>query len=363
MADKNSSVEVNSDLINATFTKLSDSLLQQAALSINSVQVPEFHGLPDEDVEEFRNKFELATLAFTDQHKCLALKKALKNAAFTWSEANLRDHIARADWTRIKALLVERFGPADQKLHYRKKLSTSKFEIGKTTLMAYVEGYLATYAKAFPNYLPNDAIHSLRCNLPDQIIKGLNTLDDSWVSLDDLTKFYALVSRYEKNILAFEQKEDANSQAATQQQLKIIIEELRARSAADAKKAEEAKQTVALAAIDHQTPSKPSEETKYQYSNQRPRYNNSKGYKRHEFQSRRNDYSNKRFKFNRNYQNNNQSNHNDSRNNSQQSNNSYSREEQSKAYYARFGDKLDDCKFCGGKHLHKHCPTLRNDLN
>lgn len=273
------------DIINSTFTKLSESLIQQAALSINSIQVPEFKGLPDEDIHDFISDFELSTLALSSEHRCLAINKSLKDAALIWAKSTIKELLTEGDWDQIKKLLIDRFGPADRKLHYKEKLSQMKYESGKTTLIAYVELFLSNYKKAYVKYSPNDSIHALRCNLPDRIIKGLNSLDDTWTSMEDEGKFTNLVQRFENNILVFEKKDEIPSPTLNVDVIKNMFEEFKAELIKDQKKTEEQKkENQGLSVIKHQTPSKSVQESKYQYGQPRQQSN----YNRFNFKKRYN---------------------------------------------------------------------------
>lgn len=226
----------NNDLVNAIFAKLSESLLQQNALSINAVNVPEFKGMPNQDIHEFLAKFNLATLCFSKSHKCLELNRALEKSALIWAQSSIRCKLEKGEWPQIEQLSIERFGPPDRKLYYREKLSQMRYEPTKSTLISYAEEYIALYTNAYPGHEMNEIIHALLCNLPDTIIKGLNLLNDDWVNFGTLKELYSLINRYERNIMAFEAKEKAQSQTVSADAIKTMIEEIRVKFLEDINK-------------------------------------------------------------------------------------------------------------------------------
>lgn len=378
MADPNQS-GISSDLANATFAKLSESIIQQNALSINSVVVPEFNGHPSEDAIEFVTKFKLTTLGFSDTHKCLLINRALKESAYIWAQSSIKEELIKSDWQVVEKKFIERFGPIDKKLYYLEKMKQSMFEPDRTTLISYVERYLSLYKKAYVTYQVNDAIYSLRCNLPDSIIKGLNSLDDNWINYDNFESLLSLVSRYERNILAFDKK-DPQSQTVSPDTIKNMIEDLKSKFLEEHKiKKEPEENPKGLAVISHQTPSKPIEESKFQYiqpqtSQDRPNYKRAfKSYNRyHMFGSPDRTYkqnynslpkpdSGKRPRNDERVRENSV----ESSRQKEQSQHRYNQRQQDKvnAYYAKYGSSYSECRYCKGKHLNRHCPLLKEDLN
>lgn len=254
--------------LNETLQKLSGSINQQAAASINSISVPEFKGLPEEDVYEFIKRFKMATLTLSDEYRCLALNKALRGAALIWAKANIKHLIVAADWSTIKKALYERFGAPDRVLRHREKLVNLKFIEGQSTLIAYIESYIDLYRKAYDEYKDADVILSLRLNLPPKIVGGLNSLNDRWTELRSLSQFLDLIKRYETKILPYEPKVDQNGNSLTKETLYSMFKELRGAINEDLKKyKEEIKpEAQALAVLAHSPPPKP-------YRNERPSYN------------------------------------------------------------------------------------------
>lgn len=346
--------------LNETLQKLSSSINQQAAASINSINVPEFRGLPDEDVYDFLKRFKMATLTLSDEYRCLALNKALKGAALTWAKATIKKLIIEANWSAIKAELYNRFGSSDRVLRFREKLAKLKFLEGQSTLMAYIELYLATYKKAFKVQQDSDVILSLRLNLPDKIVRGLNSLDDSWSEYTEIPKFIDLVKRYEAKILPYDAKINQNGNSLTKETLYSMFKELRGAINEDLKKhKEEIKPEVqALAALAHSSSPKPQRNERYQYNRyQRPNHHYQRNYKRPRYD-----------------------NHNSSgqwqRNGDHRAHPAIAQQDMGKdlasgaeqkdrleAYYARFGKPPAPCHFCQGKHLNRHCPLLSSNLN
>lgn len=213
--------------LNETLQQLSTSINQQAAASINAIDVPEFSGLPNEDVYDFVKRFKMATLTLSDDYRCLSLNKALRGAALVWAKASIKKLIIEANWQAIKAALYDRFGSSDRALMYRDKLAKLRFLEGQSTLIAYIELYLATYKKAFKTHQHSDVILSLRLNLPDKIVRGLNSLNDSWCELTELPKFVELVKRYESKVLPYENRVDTSENSLTKETLYSMFKELR----------------------------------------------------------------------------------------------------------------------------------------
>lgn len=213
--------------LNETLQKLSASINQQAAASINSIIVPEFRGLPDEDVYKFIKRFKMATLALTDEYRCLALNKALKGAALTWAKATIKGLIIESNWSAIKTALYERFGSPYRFLAYREQLSKMEFIEGQSTLLAYVELFVVTHKKAYKERDESDVILELRLNLPDKIVGGLNGLNDKWTELKNVSDFMDLAKRYESKFMSYDIKDELNVNSLTKDTLSTMFGEFR----------------------------------------------------------------------------------------------------------------------------------------
>lgn len=237
--------------LNETLQKLSASINQQAAASINSIIVPEFRGLPEEDLDDFLKRFKMATLTLSDEYRCLALNKALKGAALIWAKANVKELITTANWSAIKTALYDRFGSPDRILRYREKLARLKFIEGESTLMSYIESYAAIYRKAYKEYKDAELILSLRLNFPDKIVRGLNGLNDSWTEIQTMKDFMELIKRYELKILPYETKTDSDGNSLTKENILSMFNEFRDAINEDLKKQKESlkPEIEALAAI------------------------------------------------------------------------------------------------------------------
>lgn len=363
------------DLMNSTLQQLSDSISQQASIAINSIPIPEFRGLPSEDIHEFLKKFKFHTSTLSEEHRCQALNKALKDSAMTWAKVNLKDLLRQSDWKSIKNQLIDRFGSGDRRIRYMEKLSTLKFDAKKSTLISYVETFLTIYKKAFTGQSESDAIQSLRINLPDGVVKGLNQLDDEWVNFSQTTQLYDLVKRYERNIMPYETRESESNNSINADTLKSMLMEFKESITQQLDKrqnGESKSDNQQLAIIANQKPSRPLDHKRYQY--QRPRYQNrnygQQNYRRPSYQGRnhyqdRNNYQPRR-QFNTGTPG-------DSKPLLHQSRLAIAGQpvnqgsEQnlvnpSASYYAKFGKPPAPCKYCHGDHLHRHCPLLQDDL-
>lgn len=372
------------DLMNTTLQKLGESISHQSAVSINTIQVPEFNGYPNEDIHDFLKKFKLQTLTLSDKYRCQTLVRSLKGSASTWAKTNIKGLINIGDWKGIKSALINRYEPLDKQIRYRQKLSELKFDDKTFTISAYVETYIATHLKAFPNQSDNDAIQSLRWNLPDHIIKGLNQMDDGWVKYETIPKLYDLTQRYERNILPFEPSQETESNSLNAETLKKLLTEFKESiSSTIQKKAEDNEQnSKQLALITNHRPSRPVNEDKYRYqvpkhhqSNYNQRAANGRNY------NQRQNYGKNYRNYNANYKPAYQrpnfptkrtNNYQPTRQvkieaNTQSGNRSTRAQEEfhdpARAYYEKFGKPPGPCKHCQGNHLNRHCPLTMPDLN
>lgn len=317
MAHQNENESMIVDMMNSTLQKLGESIFQQSSISINSIQVSEFNGSPGEDVHQFLQEFKLQTLSLSDAHKCQALPKALKGSAFIWAKANIKELISASDWKGIKEAMINRYSPLDKKMRYRQKLNELKFNDKVYTPVSFIETYVATYQKAYPNQPANDIIQSLRWELPNHIIKGLNRIDDKWISYDSPSRLYDLVGRYERNILPFETPEASST--LHKEDIKNMFNEFR---------------ESIMTAIQK------NPEDIVDYSNQvalvkheQSKYINVNNCIQQQSQHLTNDSSVQVY------------------------------QDPTEAYYKRFGKPCIPCIYCQGNHLIRHCPMTMPNLS
>lgn len=356
------------DIMNSTLQELGKSIAQQSALSINSLNVSEFSGSPNEDVHEFLKKFKLQTLTLSDEQRCHALVKALKGWAINWAKANIKDLLLISDWKGIKDAMVSRFGPQDKHVRYMEKLNQLKYEDKTYTLMAYVETFVLTHQKAFPSQSESDSIQALRWNLPDEIVKGFNQMDDKWTKYDSLTELYDLVQRYERNILPFEKSKESEKRSLDPDELKKILTEFKeSMSSVIQKKPDNTRDNnKQLAIITHQQPSNLINRNHYRQQRPKNQFNPNNRYQNKNYRSQ--DYQ----PYRRRYYNNDDNRRSQMKPNTQiesqrshHQNNSVKLEPQDPAelYFAKFGKPPVPCKYCQGNHLNRHCPMIQDNLN
>jgi len=245
-------------------SKLAESINQYSASALISLSVPEFHGSPGEDVREFLENFRLATITLTDDMKCLAIQKALRGSANIWARANLRSELERGDWTRTKAALIERFEGHDAGIKHLERLARMKFNSKTDTLLSYVEKYAAEYQLAHENPSESEVIRSFRMNLPREVQRGLNILNDKWPDMKNLKEFFMLARRVEENILAYDNQDHEETPiraADLSRMLNEVREMLRP-------KEESPKETAVVAAIGNQSGTTTKQDNQYPY---RPR--------------------------------------------------------------------------------------------
>lgn len=388
--------------LNSTLDKLSASIDQQAISSINNLIVPEFRGLPDEDVCEFLSRFKMATIALPENHRCLALNKALKGAAMTWAKSNIKSLMASANWKSIKRQLIERFDHPDRTMRYRERLSKLKYDPDSTTLTSYVEAFTTLYRKAHrsnnseESLVDSDAIRALKLNLPDRVVRGLNYLDDKWMDYTNIADLIKSIRRYETKILPYEDKEESTSSPITKDELLSVFKELKSlkdQVKTDLEKHREhistgAKALATITAQAIQSNSHGNQSVSKEQSQANQAHHN---YRRYNNYSKSNNYQNNRrpnVPYRQNY-------HNNKRPRVEQTNNSKQVSDQTKSsevalpaitqsesavnktsstdnhdqnqlvsqYEAKYGKPPNPCHICQGNHFNRHCPLLLADLN
>lgn len=266
--------ETHSTLSDITLQKLTESISQYAATSLNSVSLPEFRGLPNEDVYDFLNKFKLATITFNDELRCLAMIKSLKGAAYTWAKNNLKTGSEYSDWKVMKKLIVERFASPDRASRYREKLTKLSFDPEVSTLMAHVEGYVDCYQKAYPNPSDLDVIRSLKINLPAKIVRNLNVLSHDWSESRTLGDLYKLIKRLDNDILPYEKASDTSGKTLDAATLTKILSDFKDSLKPKEDKIQETSTSEKLAAIQyqHRVASKPEYRNQWNQERQGPYY-------------------------------------------------------------------------------------------
>lgn len=353
---------------------------QNSAVSINFIKVPEFRGKPDEDVYDFLKSYNIATSMLTDQQKCLSLKRALLGPAAIWAK-NIEQFCSDGHWTQAEKAIKERFGPADSNLRLREKLSRMKYDPSTSTLQSYIEIYEDRFKKAFGDHEQKEIIQALRINLPHSIIKGLNTLDDSWSNYQEMSQLYTLIKRYQANIQPYEKNEDQSSKHIDKEGLSNMLNEFKKNIISEITKTQD-QQNHSLAIMSHQAPNKEINADKFRYD-----HNNLRGSKRKYLEGYKGHKRNYNTPINhcndRNYVRFNEK-HNETIpvTDNQKLNNNTSRQaisgpEQPNAnvqyrpnrtdptqeYFAKHGIPPGPCYHCQGNHFNRHCPFIRNDLN
>lgn len=337
----------------ATLQKLTDAFGQYAASAVGSATIPEFKGLPNEDVHKFLRSFKLATLTVKDDAlKCRLMRKALTGAAHVWAKANVNAFFLNGDWKAVKRALVQRFSEPDREIRYQEKLNRMRFDEATGTLTSYIEGYADHHKKAFASASEADILKGLSRNLPPNIVRHLNTLSDTWTQEGNWVTFYKLIKRIEAKILPFEPKEDdSRNKTSTEEMVKLLNELKESINAQKSKesshKAEITNGDNAIAAIGYNSG---------QIANQRRNrlLNQNKGMTRYDgYQSR--------YRYNR-----------DQRNDSGPRAQPYPQRASAipvkqdpdallAAYEKKYGKIPGPCYHCGGQHFNRHC--FYKDLN
>lgn len=211
----------------STLQKLANSIQQQAATSLSSIQIPTFKGLPEEDVHDYLRRFKLATITLSDELRCLALQKSLSGAAHIWSRNNIKHDLTLGNWSEVKKALVERFSSPNRELRYQEKLAKLQFDPKTSTLLSYVEAYADCYRRAHGAVTDQVIIKALSLNLPHPILKNLNLLNDEWIGFDRLRHFNDLVKKLETKIIPYESTETISDDKKSLAELMKMIQELK----------------------------------------------------------------------------------------------------------------------------------------
>lgn len=206
--------------------RLSQTLSQYQTSRIATIPMPEFKGLPNEDVHEFLKRFKIAALPLDDKTRWVALKKALGGPAHRWAKHNLESLIDRNDWKTAKKMIIDRFALPNQGLRHQERLSKLKFDAKESTLMSYIEVYADTYRKAYAQAKDIDVVRSLRLNLPNEIIRDLNLLSDGWSASESLSTLYQLVRRLESKILPYTHRDDSVTEKVDIVELSKMLQDI-----------------------------------------------------------------------------------------------------------------------------------------
>lgn len=341
-----------------TITKLCETINQgQQITAISGLTIPEFGGLPGEDVGEFLNKFKTATFTLSDELKCIALRKAFTNPARIWAKDSLKHLITAGDWKAAKKAIQDRFQAADYQERYLEKLTNMRYDPKVITLRSYIETYAACYKKAHKTATDKEIIESLAQNLPNNIKHTLNLVSETWRNMTALESLYPLIKRVEQTILPYapvEQEPTEKLDVTTMSKLLKQMQEEFKKDCLDKFKAEvKANNEEAIAAIG-----------RFQYQNQstnqvypRNNYYGNRGNRRDSTQMDNNNQNQQRRPPQpgaNNQSGSDQINRSDGMRPSIQS--------LQAAYEQKYGVPPGPCRHCGQKHFNRHCPYINNDL-
>lgn len=324
-----------------TILKLAESMSQQVAANITSMNIPEFGGNLNEDVGTFLRRFKLATFTLTPEMKCLALRKALTGPAYIWYRNNIRDKVAKGDWKAVKTELRERFQGPNNELKYHEKLSRMKFDSKEGSLLSYIEGFSDCYRSAYPDCEDSAVIKALKINLPNNVVKALNITNDNWTFLDSVKSFLGVAKRAEENLLTLENNSLDDDKLSAPMLAKVLaefrdsIKELRA----ERKEDEKIEPNAAVAAIKGAA-SKDNQTSGRNYDGPRDSGRNRNKYQK---RYRQDPYPNKE------------------RQSGYKDKPEQSFEELKNSYYERFGKPPGPCWYCKGDHLNAHCPLVNTE--
>lgn len=350
--ERTSDQESTVNLTEITLLKLAESISQQNATALISIAVPEFSGGLNEDVFDFLRRYKMATVSLSEEMRVKALQKALTGPAYVWAKNNIKEYINKGtNWKGIKKALIERFQEPNSDRKFHEKLAKMKFDPSVGTLTSYLELYKECFSKVYSEAKDSDTISALKLNLPNNIQRGLNLLNDQWTSFTSMNDLFKLAKRVEEKILPFEKDETAEEKLSASSLVKIL-EDFKSslKNAKPEDKKSTSQDTEVLAAL----------QTNNNSYNGPTHYQN-KGYN--------NNWRNNRNRYNKSYQT-----KEDRRSSSvpyskdnkvPQGKTNESSEEKGlrETYIATYGVPPGPCYSCGGFHFNRHCPLRApNDL-
>lgn len=303
-------------------------------MSIGLANLPEYKGVPHEDIEQFLSEFSRATTALSPAQKCVALKKALVGDASIFAKNYLKCFLSRGQWKEAKEALRKRFSLVEPSLLYRTQLNKLTFDQSQSTLLGYVDRYAQLYKKIHPNADANELIQDLSLNLGQNIILKLNHLSADWRAIKVFEDFRSLISRLERDIMSLETE---STNHTTQELVSTVnrlvssalqppLKEFQDLIGRLGQKSHRELDTENLAGIKHGGyPNRRDDGPKQNFGKRRER----------DWDSDRDRDQNSAFKKPKDLR---------------------------KAYEEKFGQLPGPCYLCGGQHFRRHCPLDMPDL-
>lgn len=212
----------NTTIGDMTLMKLAESMNQYAATSISSLSVPKYSGGLNEDIQSFLREFKIATITLNDETRCMAMEKALQGTAYIWAKNNIKTDLRAGNWKNVKRALIERFVAPNQELKHHEELAKLKFDAKSSTLLSFLEKYYECYRKTYKGCEDKAVIIALKLNLPNNVQRSLNVLNDEWVNFDCIKDLYKLARRAEEKILPFEHNEEESNKLDVQTFTKLL---------------------------------------------------------------------------------------------------------------------------------------------
>lgn len=250
MTEDTTSIKMSVD--EDTIIKLTDSINQQSATAMIAIPVPEFGGTPSEDIKDFIRRYKMATINFGEEMRCRALQKALVGHAHTWAKRNIKEEIVsgeKGSWKKIKEKLVERFEAPNAEIKLHEQLSNMKFDQTGGTLISYLESFYDRFRKVHKQAKDADVIGALKLNLPNNIHRALNLLNDEWTQLDNMADLYKLARRAEEKILPFEKEESSEEKLSASSIKKLLSDFLKSAKEVKTTDTKQEDQTQVVAAV------------------------------------------------------------------------------------------------------------------
>lgn len=250
--------------------QMSESNNNQAAASFLTIDLPKFHGKPNEDIDSFLIDYNIKTSTLSNSLKCSMIQRALVGDALLWFLHN--DKLKSEDsWMTITTALRDRFASGDRKQRRLEKLQTMKFNPQEKTLTSYVESFVSLYKSVYLGAETKSILEHLDLNLPKNVRFALNLTDQDWLSRD-LDGFYELVRKVETKVLPLQDTSEGDRDLAKKSDVEAILKQLTSLADKMSKPEEpKAKETATVAAA--QVAPKPNSHNR-NYPRRNPGYRN-----------------------------------------------------------------------------------------
>lgn len=185
------------EAMNQLVTQLSAATLSTAVLQINP---PEFSGGPEEDIYEWLEKFERATLGLPKDQKLILLEKAFICSARAWYRDELQATTTGKDWPDIRGAILGRFSGRKAEDRYYDRLMSLRYDKNRYgSLLSFADEYIYIYKKAHSEATDKDIIRACTLAIPAEY-RGYLNLIKSLSSILTVKDLKDTLRRYDQDI-------------------------------------------------------------------------------------------------------------------------------------------------------------------